>query len=603
VPELKPNSFRTRWAGDLRESDVDSGEQVTVSGWVHRRRDHGGLVFVDLRDRTGLLQLVFHPEEGSEAGSEAHDVAHALRSEDVITATGDLVRRGEGQVNADAPTGAVELSVNSLVLISSAETPPFPVDEDGHVDELIRLKNRAVDIRRPALSRALRLRHDVTRAIRQVLDTAGFTDVETPVLTRSTPEGARDFLVPARTSPGEFFALPQSPQLFKQLLMVGGIERYYQIARCFRDEDLRADRQPEFTQMDLEMSFVEEDDVLEITERVLTSVFEVAGLEVNSAPWPRMTYAESMSRFGNDRPDTRFGLELSDVGDALVSTEFKVFRGALDSGGVVWGLNAGNAEVPRSELDALTELAKRHGAGGLVWAFVEAEGGWRSPVGKFLSDDERAGVIGSLGAVEGDLMLLVADTQGTAAAALSAVRLDLGHRRGLVPEGLHHALWVTEFPMFEPDSASGGWTALHHPFTAPSGDLGNPGGLKSRAYDIILDGVEIGGGSIRIHDPETQAKVLEIIGMSPADSEERFGFLLRALRQGAPPHGGIALGVDRLVALCAGHDSIRDVIAFPKSASSQDPLTGAPGEVDPAQLKEIGLQRLPVDRVQRTPED
>lgn len=599
MPELKPNSFRTRWAGDLRESDVDSGEQVTVSGWVHRRRDHGGLVFVDLRDRTGLLQLVFHPEEGS----EAHDVAHALRSEDVITATGDLVRRGEGQVNADAPTGAVELSVNSLVLISSAETPPFPVDEDGHVDELIRLKNRAVDIRRPALSRALRLRHDVTRAIRQVLDTAGFTDVETPVLTRSTPEGARDFLVPARTSPGEFFALPQSPQLFKQLLMVGGIERYYQIARCFRDEDLRADRQPEFTQMDLEMSFVEEDDVLEITERVLTSVFEVAGLEVTSAPWPRMTYAESMSRFGNDRPDTRFGLELSDVGDALGATEFKVFRGALDSGGVVWGLNAGNAEVPRSELDALTDLAKRHGAGGLVWAFVEADGGWRSPVGKFLSDDERAGVIASLGAVEGDLMLLVADTQGTAAAALSAVRLDLGHRRGLVPESVHHALWVTEFPMFEPDSASGGWTALHHPFTAPSGDLGAPRGLKSRAYDIILDGVEIGGGSIRIHDPETQAKVLEIIGMSPADSEERFGFLLRALRQGAPPHGGIALGVDRLVALCAGHDSIRDVIAFPKSASSQDPLTGAPGEVDPAQLKEIGLQRLPVDRVQRTPED
>jgi aspartyl-tRNA synthetase len=565
---------------------------------VHRRRDHGGLVFIDLRDRTGILQLVFHPEDAP----EAHSVAGTLRSEDVISATGSLILRDSAQVNPDVPTGAVELSVGKVERLSAAETPPFPVDEDGPVDELIRLRHRAVDLRRPAMTRALRLRHVVARSIRNTLDDLGFLDVETPVLTRSTPEGARDFLVPARTSPGEFFALPQSPQLFKQLLMIGGIERYYQIARCFRDEDLRADRQPEFTQLDLEMSFVDEDDVISVTEAVLTAVFAEVGIDAGAAPWPRMPWKESMTRFGNDRPDVRFGLELKDVGGALASTEFKVFQGALNSGGVVWGINAGSHEVPRSELDALTELAKRHGAGGLVWAFVEEGSAWRSPVGKFLSDEERAGVIAALGAKEGDLMLLVADTFDVAAAALSAIRVDLGNRRELVPEGTHSALWITDFPMFERDSDGERWVALHHPFTSPSGDLSDPGSVSSRAYDIVLDGVEIGGGSIRIHDPEVQAKVLETIGMSAEEAEERFGFLLRALRQGAPPHGGVALGLDRLVALCAGHESIRDVIAFPKSASSQDPLTGAPGEVDPGQLREVGLQRLPVDGVKRQPE-
>ena len=598
MSSIEVNRYRTNWAGDLRAEDAGGTADVTVSGWVHRRRDHGGLVFIDLRDRSGLLQLVFHPEDAP----EAHLVAGDLRSEDVIQASGSLVLRDAAQLNEDVPTGAVELSVKSVELLAAAETPPFPVDEDGPVDELIRLKNRAIDLRRPALTRALRMRHEATKAIRRVLDGREFTEVETPVLTKSTPEGARDFLVPARTSPGNFFALPQSPQLFKQLLMVGGIERYYQIARCFRDEDLRADRQPEFTQLDLEMSFVEEDDVIEVTETVLTEVFTATGMTVNPAPWPRMSHEESISRFGNDRPDTRFGLELADVGGALASTEFKVFRGALDSGGVVWGINAGAVEVPRSELDKLTDLAKRHGAGGLVWAFVEADSAWRSPVGKFLSDVERQGVIDALGAAEGDLMLLVADRKSTAAASLSAIRLDLADRRGLVPEGHHEALWITDFPMFERDADGERWIALHHPFTAPSGDLSDPGSLKSRAYDIVLDGTEIGGGSIRIHDSKVQAEVLEIIGMSADEAEERFGFLLRALRQGAPPHGGIALGLDRLVAICAGHDSIRDVIAFPKSASSQDPLTGAPGEVDLSQLREVGLQKLPVDGVKRSPE-
>jgi aspartyl-tRNA synthetase len=585
----RPNAYRDTWCG--APSAESAGATARVAGWVHRRRDHGGLVFIDLRDRSGLLQLVFHPDRAPDAHARAHD----LRAEDVLTAVGAIARRDPQNVNPNLPTGEVELAVEDFEQLADADTPPFPIDEDGEVDELIRMRHRPLDLRRARQRDTLLLRHRVVQTMRRTLDDLDFVEIETPMLTRSTPEGARDFLVPSRVQRGSFYALPQSPQLFKQLLMIAGFERYFQLARAFRDEDPRADRQPEHTQLDLEMSFVVEDDVIGVMETVMAAVFEVAGFAAPAPPWPRLAYDEVMARYGIDRPDRRFGLEIHDVGEAVAGSEFQVFARALAEGGAVRALNAGAHELPRSELDALTQSAQRLGAKGLVWAFVEDAGGWRSPVAKFLSPEEVARVNAALEASPGDLVLAVADRPEVAGRVLGALRLELADRLGLVPTDRHDLLWVVEFPMFEFDEAAGRWDPLHHPFTQPVGSLDDPGSLRSRAYDLVLDGFEIGGGSIRSHRLDVQARVFEAIGIDAREAQERFGFLLDALRYGAPPHGGIAMGVDRIVSLLAGWRTAREVniresITFPKTATGQDPLTGAPAPVNEHQLRELGVR-------------
>jgi aspartyl-tRNA synthetase len=593
APALRANGYRDTWCGQVLGDRVDL--EARVAGWVHRRRDHGGLIFIDLRDRTGLVQLVFHPD----SSGEAFELGHRFRPEDVLTASGTVVRRSEGTVNPELPTGEFELKVSDAELLADAETPPFQIEGfSGEVGEDARLRHRYLDLRREQMRDALMLRHRVTAAMREFLDGEGFVDVETPVLTRSTPEGARDFLVPSRTQQGSFYALPQSPQLFKQLLMVAGFERYYQVARCFRDEDLRADRQPDFTQLDIEMSFVEVDDVIEANERLLAHVFERVGGPSLELPMARMPYDEAISRFGTDRPDTRFGLELVDLADALAETEFKVFRGVIDSGGAVRGLNAGKREMPRSALDGLISRAQELGAKGLVWAFREGDG-WRSPTAKFLSAEELAALNERLGAQEGDLLLVVADRPKVANAVLSQLRLDLAAEFDLVPAGSNELLWIVDWPLMEANE-EGGWDPLHHPFTAPAGgfDPDYPGGARALAYDVVWNGQEMGGGSIRISDAALQGKVFAALGIDADEAQARFGFLLEALRYGAPPHGGIAYGLDRIVQRLAGAESIRDVIAFPKTASGADALTGAPAPVDEPQLREVGLQL----RVKRPPE-
>jgi aspartyl-tRNA synthetase len=585
VKPPRENNYRDTWAGQVRADRVD--DEIRVAGWVHRRRDHGGLIFIDLRDRTGLLQLVFRPEEAP----QAHAAAHTLRAEHVLTARGKVVRREEGTVNPQLPTGEVELAVEEIEPLASAETPPFEIDSDKQVDELLRLRYRYLDLRREQMRDGIALRHDVVVAIRDYLNERGFLDIETPFLTRSTPEGARDFLVPSRVEQGSFYALPQSPQLFKQLLMVAGFERYYQIVRCFRDESSRADRLPEFTQLDIELSFIEEDDVIELCEGLIQSFLAAGGVNVEP-PFDRVGYDEAMLRYGTDRPDRRLGMEIEDLGEAFAQSEFQVFRGALESGGVVRGLKVSGGDLTRKRFDELTEQAKQLGAKGLVWAVVEGEG-WRSPIAKFLSAEEMSAVTGKLGASEGDAILIVADSAEIAARVLGQLRLELAP-----PGEGHDLLWVVDFPMFEWNEDESRWDPLHHPFTSPTGELdGDPGAWRSRAYDIVWNGWEIGGGSIRINRPDVQRKVFTALGIGEADAQERFGFLLDALKYGAPPHGGIAFGIDRITAMLAGSDSIREVVAFPKAASQADPLTGAPAPVDEEQLRELALKvDRPVDR-------
>lgn len=577
--------FRTHTAVGAAEA---TGQDVRVAGWVHRRRDHGGIIFIDLRDRSGMLQLVFHPEKAP----EAHEAAERLHLEDVISVAGTVVARSDATINPRIPTGSVELAVTELERLAETEPVPFSVeDETTEPSEELRLTYRYIDMRRPRRLAALELRARVARAMRRVLDDDGFLEVETPVLTRSTPEGARDFLVPSRLSQGNWYALPQSPQLFKQLLMVGGLERYYQIARCFRDEDLRADRQPEFTQLDIEASFVEPQDIEDLTERVLAACFAEAGIEIPT-PFPRMGYHEAMRRYGSDRPDLRFAMEIQDWTDAAGATDFAVFKGVVDGGGVVRGLvvpGAGEG-VSRKDGDELMAEAQALGAKGLVWAIVQEDGTLRSPVAKFLD-----GLITDFGAVPGDLITLVADDEQVASEVLGILRARFAERWGLIPEGVWAPLWVEDFPLVGWNAGENRWDSLHHPFTAPHPDdvdkLGtDPGSVRSLAYDVVLNGLEIGGGSIRIHDQQVQSAVFACIGLSAEEADDRFGFLLKALRLGAPPHGGLALGLDRLVMLLAGETSIRDVIAFPKTATGADPLTGAPAGVDDTQLRDLSVK-------------
>jgi aspartyl-tRNA synthetase len=583
-PTLAPNAYRDTWCGQVLADRVDA--EARVAGWVHRRRDHGGLIFIDLRDRTGLVQLVFNPD----VAGGAHELAHELRPEDVVSAAGKVVRRSEETVNRDLATGEFEIRVDEAEVLADSETPPFGIESyGGEAGEETRLRYRYLDLRREPMRDAIALRHRVTSLLRSFLNGEGFYEIETPVLTRSTPEGARDFLVPSRLQPGNFYALPQSPQLFKQLLMVAGFERYYQIARCFRDEDQRADRQLDFTQLDIEMSFVTVEEVLDLNERLISRVLGELGVEVE-VPFPRIGYDEAVARFGSDRPDLRFGLEIVDLTEHLRATGFNAFRSVIDEGGTVRGLNAGQQELSRAELDGLIDEAKELGAKGLVWAYREGDG-WRSPVAKFLSTGELAALNERLAADEGDLLLVVADKPKVAATTLGGLRTRLAARWDLIPADRDEIAWIVDWPLMEWDEEERRWDPLHHPFTSPDGDFdpADPGTARALAYDVVWNGVELGGGSIRINRPDVQSKVFEALGIGPEEAEDRFGFLLEALRYGAPPHGGIAYGLDRFVAQLHGAETIRDVIAFPKTASGADPLTGAPAPVDERQLRELGI--------------
>jgi len=587
--------MRSHYCGELDSGSID--QQVRLCGWVHRRRDHGGVIFVDLRDRGGMVQVVFDPDR-----PEMFTLAEQIRSEYVLAIEGRVRRRPEGTENPNMPTGEVEVLATKLTVLNAAETPPFQLDEFGaDASEEVRLRYRYIDLRRPEMQARLRLRSRITQSLRRFLDVHGFLDIETPILTKSTPEGARDYLVPSRVHPGEFYALPQSPQLFKQLLMMSGMDRYYQIARCFRDEDLRADRQPEFTQLDIEMSFMDETELTGLMEEMIRTLFrEVLDAELPD-PFPRMTYAEAMRRFGSDRPDLRVPLELVDVADLMGEVEFKVFAGpAKDPDGRVVALRLpGGGTLTRKEIDDYTKFVGIYGAKGLAyikvneWA-VNGREGLQSPILKFLPDSAVDGIMARTGAADGDLIFFGADKAHVVSESIGALRVKLGRDRGLMEEGWR-PLWVVDFPMFEHDEHTGRWVALHHPFTSPKEDQidgleENPGGCESRAYDLVLNGTELGGGSIRIHREELQRRIFRLLKITDEEADQRFGFLLNALKYGCPPHGGIAFGLDRMVMLMSGSQSIRDVMAFPKTQTASCLLTDAPSSVDEAQLKELNLR-------------
>jgi aspartyl-tRNA synthetase len=578
-------SMRTDACGELRAADV--GRSVRLCGWVAHQRDHGGVTFVDLRDREGLVQLVFHPERAP----AAHEVAQRFKTESVVAVSGEVGARPEGTVNPALPTGEVEVVVSEVQVLSAAETPPFPIEDRTDADELLRLRYRYLDLRRPEMTRMLRVRDRVSAIMRDHVAALGFLEVETPMLTRSTPEGARDFLVPSRASRGSFYALPQSPQQLKQLLMVAGQDRYYQLARCFRDENPRADRTLEFTQLDVEMSFVDEEDVIGVIEPLYARILrELAGAQV-STPFSRLTYDDMMARYGSDKPDLRYGMELVDLAPAFASTGFRAFASALAADrGAIKGLAApGGSELSRKELDDLVQRTRGRGAAGLVWAVLD-EAGIRSPVEKHLSAEEVDGLLRATGASPGDLLLIVADREDRANVALDGLRRDLAARLGLVPEGEWAFCWMMQPPLFEWSDDEDKWVSAHHPFTQPASEDLDPRTARARAYDLVLNGFELGGGSIRIHRPDVQERVFEILGLSHGQIEEQFGHLIRAFRHGVPPHGGIAMGLDRLVMLLTGKDSLRDVTAFPKAQSGQDPLTGSPAPATEAQLRELGLR-------------